>query len=508
MEGARTADGYAVELLLPWSNLGFHPEEGKETALQVMVNDSDAVRPSSRDWFRVAWHPDGHTGFKRHALHRLRLTRQASPPVKLQRAAGAGKGGLVKSSPACTIPPVVIPRLNGIAIDGETGDWKGQGFRQESLPAQDGTMRSPENFDPSFRLGWDDRGLLLAAQVRDQALITDPETKRLWRKDSVEIFMTRQVGTKESFQLTIAPETGPEAKRPRVYLTDQRGKLKSAGALAVEAVGKVAEDGYALEILLPWRNLGIDPGEGKKFGLQVFFNDADDPGPYPADWFRAAWYPLGHAGWNPLAFHRVRLAGNPTTPVRFLRGPRVNDSLVRAAEPYPWPLPGALKGKSGEDRQWKGPWQGAVRADKQAFVCELAIPWKTLSGAGVDVENMIVDFSHRGRIVERPSWSFVPVDLREAASRPEQPYTVRLHFAELTRSRPGDRIFDVKLQGKPILPSFDPVREAGGRHRALVKEFRQVMAGNRLILECTPRVQTQTWTTAPVLNGLEVIPED
>jgi hypothetical protein len=119
---------------------------------------------------------------------------------------------------------------------------------------------------------------------------------------------------------------------------------------------------------------------------------------------------------------------------------------------------------------------------------------------------LIIDFSHRGRIAEKPSWSYVPFEMRETAQRPPQPYTVRLHFAELKNVKAGTRVFDVMLQGKAVLRNFDVSNEAG-LSRALIKEFTGIMAGNRIELECIPKAEDQNWETAPILNGFEVVPE-
>lgn len=509
VKGARTPDGYLVEMLLPWSNLGITPTPGREVALQTMVNDADTVKGGANDWFRAVWHPDGHTEFKPKALHRLRLADQPGPTVQLERGGAPDKLGLVKSMAACAIPPVDTPRLDGITVDGKLDDWGERGFQQISMAAQDGSMRHPQNFDPSFRLGWNERGLLLAARIRDQTIVVDPDAERFWRKDSIEIFMTPKVGSKESIQLVLAPPEGVAPSQLRFQLQDNRGKAMAArGKPTVEVMGCRTKDGYLFEALIPWENLGIRPDPGTGFALQMFFNDADDTAPYPGDWFRTAWFPQGHAGWNPLAFHHVRLAAVPTKPVQFTRGERVNEDLVRAAEPFPWPMPSAQRGKAGEDSQWNGQWTGAVHADESAFACELAIPWETLERAGLKRDHLIVDFSRRGRIVEPPSWSFVPVDFRQTAASPARPYTVRLHFAELNEIGVGERVFDVKLQGKEVLTAFDVVKEAGGVRRALVKEFPHITASTQLLLELTPKNPKADWNTAPILNGLEVIAEE
>src|SRR5205085_109032 len=57
---------------------------------------------------------------------------------------------------------------------------------------------------------------------------------------------------------------------------------------------------------------------------------------------------------------------------------------------------------------------------------------------------------------------------------PERPYTVRLHFVEPDRLHPGERVFDVALQGELLLDDFDICQEAGAPNRAVVKEFKGI----------------------------------
>lgn len=51
-------------------------------------------------------------------------------------------------------------------------------------------------------------------------------------------------------------------------------------------------------------------------------------------------------------------------------------------------------------------------------------------------------------------------------------YLVRLHFAEVYFREPGRRVFNVAINGTNVMADVDLVALAGGRHRALVREFR------------------------------------
>ena len=50
-------------------------------------------------------------------------------------------------------------------------------------------------------------------------------------------------------------------------------------------------------------------------------------------------------------------------------------------------------------------------------------------------------------------------------------YTVRLHFAEIYWSKAGSRVFNVSINGTPVLTSFDIYASAGGANKAIVKSF-------------------------------------
>jgi outer membrane protein assembly factor BamB len=88
-------------------------------------------------------------------------------------------------------------------------------------------------------------------------------------------------------------------------------------------------------------------------------------------------------------------------------------------------------------------------------------------------------------------------------TRQERSFTVRLYFIEPDALKPGDRVFDVALQGKAVLEGLDVARETGGSNRSLVKEFKGIRAVGELTVTLTPTVTSPS--AEPVLCGVEVI---
>ncbi len=91
---------------------------------------------------------------------------------------------------------------------------------------------------------------------------------------------------------------------------------------------------------------------------------------------------------------------------------------------------------------------------------------------------------------------------RNAAPRT---YTIRLHFAELEEVARGERIFSVMVQGKTVLDRIDVVKEAGGRNRGLVREFKGVTVSDELTVKLTPCADARLKKS--ILSGIEILAE-
>jgi hypothetical protein len=97
------------------------------------------------------------------------------------------------------------------------------------------------------------------------------------------------------------------------------------------------------------------------------------------------------------------------------------------------------------------------------------------------------------------------IPLRDGAAENSAVYTVRLGFKALPEDREGQRVFDIKLQDKVVLQDFDVLKTAGRTHKAVVKEFRGIEAGNALTLELLAGSSNSNIDQAPIINFIEVI---
>ncbi len=95
----------------------------------------------------------------------------------------------------------------------------------------------------------------------------------------------------------------------------------------------------------------------------------------------------------------------------------------------------------------------------------------------------------------------IEIPLTKERREPETTYTVKLYFSELENKRPGDRVFNVSVQGAMVLDNFDICATAGKPDTEVVKIFPGIKAGNSIMIEMTP-IKGNT-----ILSGIELIQE-
>jgi hypothetical protein len=83
----------------------------------------------------------------------------------------------------------------------------------------------------------------------------------------------------------------------------------------------------------------------------------------------------------------------------------------------------------------------------------------------------------------------------------ETTYRLNLYFSELEGKKPGERVFNIKLQDDTMLENFDIAGEAGKADKEIVKSFAGVKAGKTLKVDLIP-VKGNT-----ILSGIELIQE-
>jgi hypothetical protein len=80
-------------------------------------------------------------------------------------------------------------------------------------------------------------------------------------------------------------------------------------------------------------------------------------------------------------------------------------------------------------------------------------------------------------------------------------YAVRLHFAELTFSGSGERVFNVAINGTSVLSNFDIYATSGAENRAITEQFNAVAnSSGQIVISFTAGTADN-----PEVNGIEIL---
>lgn len=243
---------------------------------------------------------------------------------------------LASGSSDHAMPPFKIPELSDISIDGVADDWKGNGFKVAFMADDQGDRRPSEDFDPKLMIGWDHRGLLLYISVRDDGPEESSNVRRMFEADSFEVFVGTSRELHDYYMTLVGPgrQSTAETTTPPVCFFDERaGGLEAARNLA-DLEGQFARTltpeaaGYEVELLLPWKNLGITPEEGKTFSFQFYAMDKD-PG---QELFRVAWFPQFDTHENETrSMYTLELSDGASPPVNSSAGGNYRRVAVAAS---------------------------------------------------------------------------------------------------------------------------------------------------------------------------------
>ncbi len=220
-----------------------------------------------------------------------------------------GMAGVAAAAEPPREPVYDIPKLDGMAIDGSEADWADRGFRVEIMTSRDRSLPTAD-LDGRFRLGWCEKGLLLLLSVRDDKVVEDPNA--IPSGDSLEICAAAGLGSPMHVHLGVRPGLESRACKPGHKFFERRPPAARGVPLTVELASARTADGYVVECLLPWSNLGVEAKEGATAAFSLFVNDIDEKGEARA---QQIWYPGGWASSETRSMYAVRLAKAPSPAV-------------------------------------------------------------------------------------------------------------------------------------------------------------------------------------------------
>ena len=180
-----------------------------------------------------------------------------------------------KTSPLFKIP------VTDIADFGASWDVPHFEFDERCLILGANTWLGPDDLSGRIKAAWNDEGLLLRAQVRDDEVINDNPHNALFARDAVEIFIAAADFTPFVFgptlQLVLAAPQEDGTIRFDAY---SKGKADTDSFLVT--AGRRVPGGYEMQLLMKWGLFGFDEKaamvHGFRFGFHLDdWDSRDDP---------------------------------------------------------------------------------------------------------------------------------------------------------------------------------------------------------------------------------------
>lgn len=165
-------------------------------------------------------------------------------------------------------------------IDGDFSDWPVERWSATEVVYGLDTWNSGSDLAASFALGWDNNNLYLSIQVNDDSHVQIASGRSLYKGDGVEILLDTSLQadinstqlSSDDFQIGISPGD-LISKKPEAYRWFPRSVEGSLSSLSIAA--EPSDDGYSIEVKIPWIVFGVEPQAGDQFGLAISVSDND-----------------------------------------------------------------------------------------------------------------------------------------------------------------------------------------------------------------------------------------
>jgi hypothetical protein len=167
-------------------------------------------------------------------------------------------------------------------LDGNFDEWDVERYSITDVVFGADKWKNSDDLSANLMLGWDEDNLYLAVRVHDDVYAQNGQGEDIFKGDSLEILVDNDVSgdyyvkslDEDDYQLGISPgspEPGEDASAYLWYPSDEEGNVGD-----VEIAAKQLDDGYRVEVAIPWSDLNIDPASGDHYGFAFSVSDNDN----------------------------------------------------------------------------------------------------------------------------------------------------------------------------------------------------------------------------------------
>jgi len=169
-------------------------------------------------------------------------------------------------------------------IDGDINDWELPLYAVETAVAGQGYYANKKDVSGEVKLGWDAQFLYVGALVRDTKFVQEATGPQLWKGDSLELLLDAELAedfddntlSLDDYQLGISPGNLLEDPVPEAFMWAPRQLAGARNSLLIAS--RLTDDGYMMEIAIPWSEFDVVPQTGQHFGFLFSISDNDTAG--------------------------------------------------------------------------------------------------------------------------------------------------------------------------------------------------------------------------------------
>jgi hypothetical protein len=251
--GTKYVHQYIVEVAIPWTKLGITPASGYPLGFDIAVNDDD--NGGTRDG-QIAWKGTANNWNS------------------------TANYGQVKLNAADYGAPYVYYATGSPVIDGEV--QHDAAYNNSPVVNVAKQVIGTSDNEANFRLTWDGSYLYVGLVVWDNHAFTNTlydDSPEIWNDDAVEIFIdplnTKLPYFDQNLHRQILVQHTPYGTSPTVSV---RGNSTGIVYATKIMYTPIYIGGYAVEIAIPWTNLGVSATTGRYLGFDISVDDDDNGG--------------------------------------------------------------------------------------------------------------------------------------------------------------------------------------------------------------------------------------
>ncbi len=166
-------------------------------------------------------------------------------------------------------------------IDGVFDEWNLERYPADYVVYGADHWSGSEDLSANVMVGWDDYNLYIAAKVIDDVYAQDASGEDIYKGDEVEVQLDTRLSndyytqylSPDDYQIGSSPGSPQPGTDTYAYLWYPRSIEGSRSQVKIGATK--TDNGYRIEVKIPWSVLNITPAKGRHYGFAFSVSDND-----------------------------------------------------------------------------------------------------------------------------------------------------------------------------------------------------------------------------------------